>query len=72
MSAVRKITSLTGTTYFYVDFLKEVEEEIQKKAFLVSSGLDSFTRAELFAYEALKANGYFPFTPSEETDPLSA
>jgi hypothetical protein len=59
MSAVRKIVKLYAGPYFYADFLKEVEEDIKKKAFLVSSGPDSFTRAELFAYEALKANGYF-------------
>lgn len=64
MTTVRKVTNLSLRPYFYEDFLKELEKEIQKKAFLVSSGVDSFTRAELFAYETLKANGYFPVDPS--------
>lgn len=68
MPPVRKIIKLFADAYFYEDFLKEVEDEIQKKAFLVSSGVDSFTRAELFAYETLKANGYFFVPPSENTE----
>jgi hypothetical protein len=46
-------------TYCYVHFLQEVEEEIQKKAFVVSAGLDTFSKAELFAYLLLEARGYF-------------
>jgi hypothetical protein len=68
MSAVRKIVKLFSHTYFYEDFLKEVEEEIQKKAFLVSSGVYSFTRAQLFANETLKANNYFFVPPAENTE----
>ena len=68
MSSARKVTNLSPRPYFYEDFLKELEKEIQKKAFLVALSLDSFTRAELFAYETLKANGYFSVPDSEETD----
>jgi len=50
-------------TYFYVHFLQEVEQEVKKKAFLVSAGLDTFSKAELFAYTLLEAMGYFYVSP---------
>ena len=62
----RRVISL-ASTYYYIDFLEEVEEEIQKKAFLVNSGLDEFSKAEIFAYWALQANGYF-FVESEQAN----
>ena len=46
-------------TYIYVHFLREVEQEIQQKAFAVKAGLDVFSKAELFAYTLLEAKGYF-------------
>lgn len=57
-------------TYFYVHFLREVEQEIQQKVFVVNAGLDVFSKAELFAYTLLEARGYFSVLPeptSEET-----
>ena len=57
-------------TYVYVHFLREVEQEIQQKAFAVNAGLDTFSKAELFAYMLLEARGYFSVLPeptSEET-----
>jgi hypothetical protein len=54
MSAAREVIKLDDGPYFYKDFLREVEDEIQK--------------AELFAYEALKANGYFFVPPAENTE----
>jgi hypothetical protein len=57
-------------TYFYAHFLREVEQEIQQKAFVVNAGLDTFSKAELFAYTLLEARGYFSVLPeptSEET-----
>lgn len=56
--------------YVYVHFLQEVEQEIQQKAFVVNAGLDTFSKAELFAYTLLEARGYFSVLPeptSEET-----
>jgi hypothetical protein len=46
-------------TYFYIDFLQDVEQEIQQKAFRVNAGLDAFSKAELFVYALLEARGYF-------------
>jgi hypothetical protein len=57
-------------TYFYVHFLREVEQEIQQKVFVVNAGLDTFSKVELFAYTLLEARGYFSVLPkptSEET-----
>ena len=57
-------------TYVYVHFLQEVEQEIQQKAFVVNAGLDTFSKAELFAYTLLEARGNFSVLPkptSEET-----
>jgi hypothetical protein len=56
--------------YFYIDFLQEVEQEIQKKAFMVHAGLDAFSKTESFVYALLEARGYFSVLPeptSEET-----
>lgn len=61
---VRKTVSLTAPTYYYADFLREVEEEIQKKAFVVKAGIDQFSKAETLAYCLLQANGYFISEPS--------
>lgn len=44
---------------FYADFIDEVVEEIQTKAFLVQAKMDSFSKAEALAYWILKKNGYF-------------
>jgi len=49
-------------TYCYVHFLQEVEQEIQRKSFMVKSGLDTYSKAELFAYTILQARGYFKTT----------
>jgi hypothetical protein len=65
----RKIISIDNT-YFYIDFLQEVAQEIQQKAFMVEAGLDAFSKAEHFAYDLLKRRDYFSVLPeptSEET-----
>jgi hypothetical protein len=67
---IRRVISLSASTYYYTDFLKEVEEEIQKKAFLVNAGLDKFSKAEIFAYWALHANGYFFVEPEQANHDL--
>ena len=51
------------STYFYIDFLQEVEQEIQQKVFRVKAGLDAFSKAERFAYALLEARGYFSVSP---------
>ncbi len=55
-------------TYFYIDFLQEVEQEIQQKAFMVNAGLDAFSRAELFAYTLLERRGYFSVLPEPTSE----
>jgi hypothetical protein len=59
----QKAVSLTAPMYYNADFLQEVEEEIQKKAFVVITGMDQFSKAETLAYCLLQANGYFSGGP---------
>lgn len=54
-----KIVSLNNTTWFYSSFLRELEKEIQGKAYEVQAGIDKFSKAEMFAYMVLQNNGYF-------------
>jgi len=58
-------------TYFYVHFLQEVEQEIQQKTFVVNAGLDTFSKAELFAYTLLEARGYFSALPKPTSEQTS-
>jgi hypothetical protein len=54
-----KVTSLDQCGFYNTSFLREIEEELQRKLFLVMRGLDTFTKSEKFAYEVLKSQGFF-------------
>ena len=64
----QKAVSLTAPVYYNADFLQEVEKEIQKKAFVVITGMDQFSKAETLAYCLLQANGYFVNVPEPVTN----
>ena len=54
-----KVTGLYDCGYYKTPFLRQVEEELQRKAFTVSSGLDKFSKAEQLAYLVLESQGFF-------------
>lgn len=54
-----KLTTFYNCGYYKTSFLREVEKEIQSKAFRVRSGLDVFSKAEQLAYMVLESQGYF-------------
>lgn len=62
-----EVISLRSTfAYYRVDFLKQVAQELMKKEFLARTGLDMFSKAELFAYAVLLDNGFFEEEEEEE------
>ena len=62
---IRKSDGFDGQ-YFYLDFIDELVKEMQLKAFRVQAKLDSFSKAETFAYWILKERGYFDETLTTE------
>lgn len=62
------ISLRSSLTYYRVDFLKQVAQELMKKEFLVRTGLDMFSKAELFAYAVLLDNGFFEEQEEEEVN----
>lgn len=46
--------------YYNTPFIKEVGEELMKKAFVVRAGLDEFTKAEILALHILRASNKLP------------
>lgn len=54
-----KVTGLYNCGYYDTSFLRDVEKELRCKAFLVSSGLDKFSKAEQLAYMVLESQGFF-------------
>ena len=59
MTNSAKVTGLYNCGYCNTSFLREVERELQEKAFTVRSGLDNFTKAEQLAYMVLESQGFF-------------
>lgn len=47
-------------TYYSTPFIKEVVEELMKKAFVVRTGLDEFTKAEILALHVLRGSNKLP------------
>lgn len=60
----RRVVGLYNSGYYFKDFLEEVEQEIQQKAFRVQAGIDTFSKAEQLAYMVLEQNGYFSVEPT--------
>lgn len=54
-----KNVGLRDCGYYKGSFLREVEKELQSKAFVVKTGLTQFTKAEQLAYMVLQSQGYF-------------
>lgn len=54
-----KLVGLYDCGYYKSSFLREVENELQSKAFVVKTGLTKFTKAEQLAYMVLQSQGYF-------------
>lgn len=46
--------------YFYKSFVEELVEHLTLKAAMASSGLDSVSVADRFAFSVLQNKGYFP------------
>ena len=59
----RKVIGFENCGYYYVEFLQKVEEELQRKAFTVRAGMDSFSAGEQLAYTVLQSQGYFTVQP---------
>lgn len=59
MTNSAKVTGLHNCGYYNTSFLREVERELQEKAFTVRSGLTNFTKAEQLAYMVLESRGFF-------------
>ena len=59
MTNSAKVTGLYNCGYYNTSFLREVERELQEKAFTVRSGLTNFTKAEQLAYMVLESQGFF-------------
>jgi len=47
-------------TWYHTTFIKEVVEQLMKKAHLVQAGLDEYSKAEIFALHILKESNKLP------------
>ena len=54
-----KFVGLYKCGYYESSFLRDVVEELQRKAFTVNTGLDEFSKAEQLAYMVLDVQGFF-------------
>jgi hypothetical protein len=66
----RKVIRFENCGYYYVEFLQKVEEELQRKAFTVRAGIDSFSTAEQLAYTVLQSQGYFTVQPQPTSEEI--
>ena len=63
-----KVIHLYNCGWYEPEFLEKVEKEIQNKAFLVKSGMDTFSAAEQLAYSVLQSQGYFEVEKSPTSE----
>jgi hypothetical protein len=47
-------------TWYNTPFIKEVVEQLMKKAYLVQAGLDEYSKAEIFALHVLSQSNKLP------------
>lgn len=53
------LVGLYNCGYYKRQFLEEVAQEFREKAFVVQSGLESFSKAETLAFMVLESQGFF-------------